>query len=546
MRNRRLFITIILISVLILYIGNFIKEQYISANRYNSFDSFRQYKLKLPEKRDSITLVAVGDIMLSRLVDLSIKQNSDNAYGFDEVKWFWQNGDIIFGNLENPLIPGREIGVSEMVLRADPEMAYMLKNSGFNILSLANNHIYDFGSKGIRSTMKALNEVGIKYCGVGSDGKEEAPYTPAYMEANGTKIAFLAFTDKVLIPKITEKDEEEPGIAFLDKERIAISVSEAAKNGNFVIVYLHGGTEYAPEPDVTMRGYAHLAIDKGANLVLGSHPHVVQEVEKYRGKYIFHSLGNFIFDQLWSLETRESIIAKIYISENKVERLEFLPVFIDDNCFPSPIRGKTGQKIIEKLELNCEKETIPAWNNERKLFEKIEQYVYYTDNYKPDYRLIKNRQFDLDGDGIKENYKLKDGRIEVWKENNLIWHSPEEWWIDDFFLGDADNDGIEELGLLVWKTGSFGSKKPFWFEGEDTSFRNHLFLYKLINNEIKPIWQSSNLDQPNFHAILVDYNDDGKNELLVIEGSYGDFNLRKITLWEWNGWGFSKNALHSL
>ncbi len=545
MRNRRLFITIILISVLILYIGNFIKEQYISNNRYNSLDSFRQYKLKLPEKEDSIIIVAVGDIMLSRLVDLSIKENSDNAYSFDEVKWFWQNADIIFGNLENPLIPGREIGVSEMVLRADPEMAYMLKDSGFNILSLANNHIYDFGSEGLLNTIKILDEVDIKYCGVGSDGKEKAPYTPACIEANGIEIAFLAFTDKELMPEIAEEDKEKSDIAFLDKERIAISVSEAAKNGNFVIVYLHGGTEYASEPDKAMKDYAYLAIDKGADLILGSHPHVVQKAEKYRGKYIFHSLGNFIFDQLWSLETRESIIAKIYISENKVERLIFLPAFIDDNCFPSPIRGEAGQKIIEKLGLNCEKEIVPAWNNEKKLFEEFEQYVYYTDNYKPDYRLKKNRKFDLDGDGIKEKFNLENGRIKIWKENNLIWYSPEEWWIDDFFLGDADNDGIDELGLLVWKTGSFGSKKPFWLEGEDTSFRNHLFLYKLMNSEIKPVWQSSNLDQPNFHAILVDYNDDGKNELLVIEGSYEDFDLRKTTLWEWNGWGFSKNAFHS-
>ncbi len=537
MRKLRLFIIIILISVLILYIGNFIREQYISTNRYKDFESFQQYKLKLPKKEESIIIVTVGDIMLSRLVDLRIKQNRDNGYPLDGVKWFWQNADIVFGNLENPLTPGREIGVPEMVLRANPEMAYMLKDSGFNILSLANNHIYDFGSKGLLNTIKILDEVGIKYCGA---GKKEKPYTPNYIEVNGRKIAFLAFTDKELMPEITEENEEKSGIAFLDKERIAISVSEVVSNSEFLIVYFHGGTEYAPEPDKTMRDYTYLAIDKGADLVLGSHPHVVQKVEKYRDKYIFHSLGNFIFDQLWSQETRESIIAKIYISENKLEKIELMPIYIDDNCFPAPIKGEEGRKVVEKLELNCIEENIPVWDKEKKVFSQIEQYVFYTDNYKEEYRLKKSLQFDLNGDGIKEKFELKDGRIEVWKENNIIWHSPEEWWVDDFFLGDADNDGIDELGLVVWKTGSFGSKKPFWLEGEDTSFRNHLFLYKLINGEIKPVWQSSNLDQPNFRATLVDYNNDGRNELLVTEGSYKDFKLRKTTLWEWNGWGFTK------
>ena len=143
-----------------------------------------------------------------------------------------------------------------------------------------------------------------------------------------------------------------------------------------------------------------------------------------------------------------------------------------------------------------------------------------------------------------EKFMLKDGKIEIRKDNKLIWHSPDEWWVDYFFIGDADNDGIDELCLLVWKVGSFGPNRPFWIKEEDTSFRNHLFLFKLIDGEIKALWQSSNLDKPNFYASLVDYNDDGKNELLVIEGSYTDFKLRKRTIWQWNGWGFS--LLHSI
>lgn len=536
MRKIRFLIIIILVLGVLLYTGNYIRLRRISIERYKDLESFRRYRMGLPEEDDGIIIAAVGDIMLSRLVDLRIKQNEDNACVFDGVKWFWQDAHIVFGNLENPLTSGREIGVPEMVLRADPEISLVLKDSGFNMLSLANNHIYDFGSQGLFDTISALDGVGIKYCGA---AKDKAFIYPTYFETNGTKVTFLAFTDEEPIPELAGADKGKSHMAFIGKGEIETTVEEAAKKGDFVIVYLHGGTEYTPEPDKSMKDYAHFAIDKGADLVLGSHPHVVQRVKKYRGKYIFYSLGNFIFDQLWSEETRESIAVKVHIRGNKVRKMEFLPIYIGNDCFPSPIAGEKGQKIINKLGLDCYAENIPAWDKDDKSFIQTEQYVYHTESYRPEYRLTKESRFDLDGDGEKEKFILKDGCIEVWKDSKLIWSSPEEWWVDDFFLGDADNDGIDELCLLVWKTGSFGSKKPFWFKEEDTSFKNHLFLFKLSNGEIKPTWQSSNLDRPNFHATLVDYDDDGKNELLVTEGSYTDFKLRKTTLWEWNGWGFS-------
>lgn len=542
MKYTRLYIIGILVLGLLFYSGNYTRRQQISKRRYSNLEIFQEYKMSLPEKEGSVTIVAVGDIMLSRYVDLKMKQKEDPYMAFRDVKWFFQDGDIVFGNLECPLTPGRDIGVPEMVLRANPELASVLKHSGFDILSLANNHIFDFGEKGFLDTIKALRDADMEFCGATEEGK--SPYKPVYMEASGVKLAFLSFTDKELMPDIDGAKEENCGVAFLDKDRIATAINEAKENADFIVVYLHGGTEYAPEPDKAIIEYSHLAIDSGADLVLGSHPHVVQKIEEYKGKYILYSLGNFIFDQLWSDETRESIMAKIHICGNKVEKVELLPVFIDDNCFPLPLKGEKGQKVIDRLRLKLKKEIIPFGDGKKQLFSETEQYVFYPENYQLDYRRVKNLEFDLDNDGIMEKFMLKDGKIEIRKDNKLIWYSPEEWWVDYFFIGDADNDGINELCLLVWKVGSFGPNRPFWIEEEDTSFRNHLFLFKLIDGEIKPVWQSSNLDKPNFYATLVDYNDDGKNELLVIEGSYTDFKLRKRTIWQWNGWGFS--LLHSI
>jgi hypothetical protein len=152
---------------------------------------------------------------------------------------------------------------------------------------------------------------------------------------------------------------------------------------------------------------------------------------------------------------------------------------------------------------------------------------------------IQSREFDLDGDGLPEKYLLNNGRITVLVGTHAIWRSPEDWWVDYFFLGDINNDGILELNLLVWKEGSFGPFKPFWVE-EDTSVKNHLFIYRLEKDNFKPVWQSSNLARPNYWATLTDLNHDGENELIVIEGSYTDPGVRNVTIWKWNGWGFSR------
>ena len=104
--------------------------------------------MRFPEKQESLSLVVVGDIMLSRYVAQMINEYGDPGYAFRGVKWFLESGDIVFGNLENPITSGREIKVPEMVLRADPWVVSALYESGFNILSLANNHIYDFGAQG--------------------------------------------------------------------------------------------------------------------------------------------------------------------------------------------------------------------------------------------------------------------------------------------------------------------------------------------------------------------------------------------------------------
>ena len=133
---------------------------------------------------------------------------------------------------------------------------------------------------------------------------------------------------------------------------------------------------------------------------------------------------------------------------------------------------------------------------------------------------------------------MRDGRVTVTTAKGVIWQTQEAWWVDDFFLSDANNDGYSDLSLLIWKSGSFGLQRPFWITSEDKSIKNHLFVFKLKNGTFKPVWQSSNLDHPVLAADITDLDGDSKQELVVVEGSYTDPTVRQVTVWRWKGWGF--------
>jgi hypothetical protein len=162
---------------------------------------------------------------------------------------------------------------------------------------------------------------------------------------------------------------------------------------------------------------------------------------------------------------------------------------------------------------------------------------------------------DLDGDGRIEEYLLADHRLRVQEEGQFIWQSPPEWSVDHFVLGDVDNDGTVNLAISLWKTGSFGEIKPFWQTGEDTSYKNHLFILKFTGDTFKPVWCSSDLDCPMVSFAICDVNGDGLNELVVEEGRYRKVRGNKYTLdaaaplrttvWQWEEWGFSRKKASS-
>jgi hypothetical protein len=149
---------------------------------------------------------------------------------------------------------------------------------------------------------------------------------------------------------------------------------------------------------------------------------------------------------------------------------------------------------------------------------------------------------DLDNNSEKEEYVLEKGQLTISENGREIWASPQDWWVDNFILADSTNDGKKDINLSVWKSGDYGQSKPFWVKTNDPRIKNHFFVFDLNNGQVQPIWQSSNLDQPNCDFVISDADGDNKQDLVVMEGAYQEDWIctgAYLAVWKWNGWGFS-------
>jgi len=285
------------------------------------------------KKINFVTLFFVGDIMLDRGVELEIKKNgnSDFKFPFLKISKDLKEADILFGNLEGPISDkGQKVG-SIYSFRMNPKSIEGLLFAGFDILSVANNHMFDYSRVAMEDTFSRLEKAGIDYVGGGFN--ETEAYAPKIMEVNGStgspqvKIAFLAFAN--LGSPYWEAQGERSGMALLDKDKLEKSIKNAKNQADLIVVSMHFGDEYKASPTPEQKELARLAVDSGANLVIGHHPHVIQPVEKYQEGYIAYSLGNFIFDQNFSKETMEGLILKVFVENGKIK--EVVPVEFEIN-----------------------------------------------------------------------------------------------------------------------------------------------------------------------------------------------------------------------
>ncbi len=299
-------------------------------------NTVKKTKHPAPEPFD---IAITGDIMAARrLAPVAEKEGFD--YLFEKVKSELLSCSLVFGNLETTLIeeeklPGiKKNGDKSYYFYSSPKTAGALKNAGFTLVSLGNNHSVDYGQKGVISTLNALYKCGVDYCGL-RKGELSRPNDPVIKTVNNTKVGFLCYSN-VSHEKFAagpEKFGTIPGI----KSVIGWDIKEAKKKADLVVVYMHWGKE-GKEVQKSRYKLGRFIIDEGADIVVGSHTHVFQDVEIYKGKYIFYGLGNFVFD-MRAEKYRKSAILKIKIDNKKIQRVKLVPVRLE-NYRPRVIRDR--------------------------------------------------------------------------------------------------------------------------------------------------------------------------------------------------------------
>ncbi|MBY0376840.1 CapA family protein [Patescibacteria group bacterium] len=252
--------------------------------------------IPVPEVKDPefVTMQFGGDIMLDRGVRSSVERNFAGDYSklFDHLD-ILQKADVVFANLEGP---ASDKGIDKHNLysfRMDPGVVPALASAGVNILSVANNHVGDWGRDAYTDTLARLRENEIQYTGGGMNSEEAEQ--PATMEIYGMRLGFLGFTDKG--PEWMKATSTEAGPLMANNPRFDEIIKNAAAQVDYLIVSFHFGEEYQTLHNARQSELAHRAIDDGAKIIIGAHPHVIEDTEVYKKGYIAYSLGNFIFDQ---------------------------------------------------------------------------------------------------------------------------------------------------------------------------------------------------------------------------------------------------------
>jgi poly-gamma-glutamate synthesis protein (capsule biosynthesis protein) len=290
-----------------------------------------------------VVLSFMGDVLLDSHVSTLIDQFG-TSHILSDVKQVISSSDISMANFESPISDrGTKENNKQYTFRTKPQNVKVLTDGGINMLSLANNHIFDYGEDAFIDTLKHLKANNIRYAGAGENA--DGAYSPVYFNKNGVSTAILASSH--VIPFVTwHPGTKKSGVSSTyDPVRLLAEIEKAKSNADIVVVYVHWGEEMNPVPVNYQKNLARMYIDKGADVVIGSHPHVLQGIEFYNGRIIAYSLGNFIFTN----QTMESMILNIEVKQKEISKVQVIPSRIE-NFRPILIKDELeSQEFYKKL-----------------------------------------------------------------------------------------------------------------------------------------------------------------------------------------------------
>ena len=324
---------------------------------------------KEQKQTTEVSFLAVGDIMLSRNVADATRKSGQANLPFSKLDNLFNSVNFAFGNLETPVAQNQgTFGGHSLIFNSPQDYVKELAAANFKIVNLANNHAMDQGLKGMQFTRKFLDDLKIQHIGTGNNLDEA--WQPAIIEQNGIKLCFIGASYSSI--NDNGKTTNDYVARIENTERLKSEINKSKSACNFIVATMHAGTEYVRQPNQSQIDFAHQAIDLGADIVIGAHPHWVQTLEKYNEKYIFYSLGNFIFDQEFSQDTKEGLALKITVSQTSVsnktisgaamlddlqgskikaqiQSIELLPVIIENYSTPRLADEKEAKKILQKI-----------------------------------------------------------------------------------------------------------------------------------------------------------------------------------------------------
>jgi len=237
----------------------------------------------------TIAIAAVGDVSFEGLV------GPPSLAVFADVLPLFRRADAVIANLESPLTDVGTPLPGKCTLHGAPGWAEVLRDAGVTLVTLANNHIMDFGAEGLASTIRVLDAVGIRHVGAGFTLADSA--APVTLDIGGRRVAFLARTSVVVSAPVYAAGVATPGVAFLDADETCASIQHARGSADLVVVLIHWGLEEYRYPSPDQRTLARRFVEAGADMVIGHHPHVTQGIEHIQSSVVAYSLGNFLFGE---------------------------------------------------------------------------------------------------------------------------------------------------------------------------------------------------------------------------------------------------------
>ena len=425
-----------------------------------------------------VEVLAVGDVMTGRGME-----TVPDIFG--HVSDALRAADLTIGNLEGA-ISDDPVPPESMWLHLPLDTPAMLDEAGFDLLGLANNHALDAGPQGLAETRQLLDASGL----------QPVEDVPVLREIGALTIAFLAWND----------------LGAPDPEPLLASLRGARAIADAVVVTVHWGREYQRHPSLPQRDLAGALLDAGADVVVGAHPHVVQDVEILqpeagdRTRLIAYSLGNFVFDQGWD-DTGQGLALRLVFDAAGLRAAQALPL----TTAPRPrwMDPDAATLLFARI--------LPPARMGFVCFEDACELVDVPTDSRSG--IFHSGATDLTGDGRPETARNEAGAAEILQGVRSVWRTPTQWHVRDIALGDPNHDGRFEVVLAV-----------------DTSEGSQPFIVGYRGGRYDDLWGGSPVSDPILEVELADLDGDGHEELAAIEASD---DARHLTVWRWHGWGFS-------